>query len=148
MPTVQTFSRAMIENYLRKIDLRYLTDRDGDFHVAFSYEADYGGSLTYLIMVEGKSSSILAVRIISDRRIAKSDWGRAVMACNTWNRERRWPKAYLIADAAEDDTGKISLDLDVDLEQGVHQELLDEMLDSVFFGGGFFWKWAHQEQGL
>ena len=148
MAIVEPFQRGMLESFLRRRQLRYLTDQDGDVHVSFGYDPNQGCSLRFLLMAAGSKENILAVRVWSDKRIPRSEWGRAVMACNTWNRENRWPKAYLETDDGDTDTGAISLDLDIPLAPGIHQELLDEILDVMFFGGGSFWEWAHKEHVL
>ncbi len=85
----------------------------------------------------------------SDKRIPKSDWGRAVMICNTWNKERSWPKAYLFVRNPSTDThGLIVLEDVIDLEKGIHQELLDDFSLTSIATAISFWKWAHKEQGL
>ena len=149
MATVQNFNRNMIEKYLRGKDLRFLTDSDGDFVVQFGYNEDLGGELTVYLCAEGSRKDVYSIRIMSDKRIAKSDWGRAIMLCNTWNKEKRWPKAYLNVRNPDTDTrGTIEVEHHIDLEQGIHQELLDDLTNNIILGATHFWEWAHQEQGL
>lgn len=149
MPNVQRFDRSMIERYLKQTGYKYLRDSDGDFHVNFHYEEDTGCELSILLCAEGKGSEIYSIRVLSDKRIPKSDWGRAIMLCNTWNKERRWPKAYLhVSDPAKDTVASIVLEQQIDLEKGIHQELLDHLTSSILLGGYVFWQWAHKENGL
>ena len=149
MAIVQTFARGQIEKYLRKMELKFLQDSDGDFLVQFGYDDDYGCEITVYMMAAGKRSDVYSIRINSDKRIPKRDWGQALMLCNTWNKERRWPKAYLsVRDPNNDTTASISLEFDIDLEQGIHQELLDDLTGTIIAGGCQFWEWAHKEQGF
>jgi hypothetical protein len=148
MATVEKFTRSMIEHFLQESDMRYFTDSDGDFLVQFSYDEELGCSLNMYFMASGDDAEIYYISARSDRRILKNDWEQALKACNAWNRERRWPKAYLRVDKATDASGEIVLESQIDLEQGVHQELLNSFSQTMIAGVGMFWKWAHQEQGL
>jgi len=149
MPTVQKFSRSMIEKYLKAKNLKFLRDSDGDFRISFAYDEDTGCKLDVWFIAGGPQGDIYYVGVHSDKRIPKSDWGRAVMLCNTWNKERRWPKAYLyVHDPSTDTVGSIRLEEQIDLEKGIHQELLDDFTDTVIASANLFWEWAHKEQGL
>lgn len=149
MTTVQKFDRSMIEKFLKKRDLKYLVDRDGDYRIDFSYDPDIQCELTVWLIAGGSDHDIYNVLITSNKRIAKSDWGRAIFACNTWNKERRWPKAYLdVSDPNKDSWGYIALEHQILLSAGIHQELLDNFTDTVILGGYSFWEWAAKEQGL
>ena len=149
MATVGNFNRSMIENYLRDKNLKFLIDRDGDFRVEFGYDNDLGCDITVYFTAEGRSENVYTIRIFSDKRISKSDWGRAIMLCNTWNKDKRWPTAYLqVSNPDTDRTGKINLEYHLDLSQGIHQELLDDWTNTIISCGITFWTWAHQEQGF
>jgi putative sensory transduction regulator len=149
MPTVETFNRGMIEKYLKANDLRFLKDEDGDFVVDFAYDEDCGCELSFRLLAEGQQSEIYVIRAMADKRIQKADWGRAIMLCNTWNMERRWPRSYLyVRDQSKDTTGGIVLEEQIDLEKGIHQELLDHYTDTVMSAAYSFWQWAHKEQNL
>ncbi len=149
MAAVQRFDHSMIERYLRARSLKFLRDSDGDFIVQFSYNDEMGCSVDMYLMVQGQQKDIYSVWGVSDRRIPKNDWGKAIMLCNEWNKLRRWPKAYLyVKDPATDTTGSIRLEYQIDLEEGIHQELFDDFTSSGIDGTFAFWKWAHQEQGL
>jgi len=149
MPTVQKFDRSMIEKYLKSVNLKYLRDSDGDFVAQFAYDEDTGCELTLYLIAAGQKNEIYVIRVLSDKRIPKSDWGRAMMLCNTWNDERRWPKAYLhVANPDKDTIGTIVLEEQIDLEKGIHQELLDDLTTTILMGAHLFWEWAHKEKGL
>ncbi len=149
MPTVQRFDRNMIEKHLKARSVKYLRDSDGDFRIEFAYDEDTGCELTVWLIAAGTQNQIYDVLVVSNKRIPKSDWARAIMVCNTWNKEWRWPTAYLyVSDPSTDTTGTIRLEQQIDLEPGIHQELLGDFTDTIITGAFAFWKWAHKEQGL
>ncbi len=149
MPTVQKFDRSMIERYLKSRNLKYLVDSDGDYRVEFAYDESVGCGLKVLLIAAGPRHQIYQIVVLSDKRIPQKDWARAVMACNTWNKEKRWPKAYLyVADPSKDTVGMIMLEGQIDLEKGIHQELFNDFTDTIIATATSFWKWAHTEQGF
>ncbi len=147
MAIVKTFNRAMIENYLREKDLNYFQDRDGDFQLRWSYDEECGCQLTVWFLLF--NDSVYQITIVSDKQIPRQDWGKTMLLCNTWNQERRWPKAFLYIENPETDKqGSINLREAIDLQEGVHQELFDDWTTTVISASFAFWKWAHQEKGL
>ncbi len=148
MATVQKFDHSMIERSLRASQMKFLRDSDGDFIVQFGYSDDMGCELDVYLIVGGRQADIYNVMGMSNMRIPKNDWGRAVMLCNTWNKEKRWPKAYLNVKDPNDATATIIVEQQIDLEKGIHQELLDDFTLTMISGMLHFWEWAHKEQGL
>ncbi len=149
MATVQKFEKSMIEKFLKSRGLKYLIDQDGDYRVEFAYDPETQCELTIWLLAEGSAHDIYRVLAMSDKRIPKSDWGRAILACNTWNKEKRWPKAFLyVRDPNADPFGFIHLEQQLPLDTGVHQEFLDHMTNMTIMGAHLFWKWAVSEQGL
>jgi hypothetical protein len=149
MAVVEQFSRAMIEKYLRAVGMRFLRDEDGDFLVQFGYSEPQGCELSLYFIAGGQKNEIYTLRAFSDRRFTRDQWSKVVTLCNTWNSERRWPKAYMdVKNSDADAFGVILLEEQIDLEKGIHQELLDDFSNTFVVTVGSFWKWAHQEQGL
>ncbi|MUG96850.1 hypothetical protein F7734_32720 [Scytonema sp. UIC 10036] len=150
MSTVQTFDRNMIKNYLdSKQSWKYLQDQNGNFVVEFARDEDTGCELSLWMTVEGENKSIYAVRVYSDKRISKKDWGRAMKLCNEWNAHKRWGKAFLhINNPDTDTTAQILVEEEIDLETGIHQELLNDFTNTVFVSANNFWTEAHQKGGF
>jgi hypothetical protein len=134
----------MIEKYLKENDIKYLVDSDSDLVVQFAADEDTGIEHTIYLMMDGDVYEIL---FTGDFKISKRDWAKAVMTCNEWNREKRWPKAVLSVDR-EKETGEIRLVGALDLEFGVHQELLDDFTHYHVAGGAAFWDWVTGEGKL
>lgn len=149
MATVQKFDRNMIERSLQSVSLKFLKDNDGDYLVQLGYSDEMGCELDIMLMASGQQDDVYYMRGQSNKRIPRNDWGRAVMLCNTWNKERRWPKAYLyVKDPNTDATGLIILEQQFDLEQGIHQELFNDFTRVAIASMLSFWEWAHKEQSF
>ncbi|MBX5452076.1 YbjN domain-containing protein [Thermogemmatispora sp.] len=147
MATVEPFSHAMIEAFLRSQNLRFLRDEENDFVVQFNYNPECACELTFYLTAQGEQKEIYSLLCRSDRRFEPDGWERALVLCNTWNRERRWPRSYLLSYERDGTAyGEICLDMHIDLGTGIHQELLAD-LTSTFIATSFsFWRWLRQEQ--
>lgn len=150
MASVQKFSRSMVEQFLRSRNYRFLRDSDDDFVLQFAYDSDADCKLTFYLMLSGKDEQIFTVHARSDKHVPKQEWGRIVMLCNTWNRQKRWPKAYLYVSESNPSptTGEIFLEEHMDLESGIHQELLDDFTSNTILGSNLFWEWIHKEHNF
>jgi hypothetical protein len=149
MPAVRKFDQDMIKKYLKAFNLKYLIDSDGDFLVQFSYTDEWGTALKVYLILAGTQKDVYAIKVYSDTRIPKKDWSRALDLCNTWNKEKRWPKACLHVDnPATDTSGMIVVEQHIDLEKGIHQELFNDYTSTILMGAFQFWEWAHKEKNL
>ncbi len=149
MAIVKQFDRSMIEQFLKSTGLRYLRDNDGDFIVQFGYDTDRGNEITVMLLASGTKSNIFAIYAESSTIIQPQDVDRAIRMCNTWNADKRWPKAYLrMRQDAGRSYGRIVLEGQLDLEKGVHQELFDDFTGTIIATANAFWEWAHKEQGF
>jgi hypothetical protein len=147
MATVQPFSYSMIEAFLSSRGYRFLRDQDNDFILQFRYDDETDSELTFYLMVQGQRRDIYCILCHSTKRIASEDWARVIMLCNTWNLERRWPKAYLRVNEQQSH-GEVILEENLDLEQGIHQELLNDFSATAIAASFAFWKWMHQDNGV
>jgi len=138
----------MIERYLQGKSLRFMVDADGDFRVEFAHDRECDCELTVWFIAGGPKKDVYCVRVNSNKHIPQRDWGKAVLICNQWNKERRWPKAFLYYRDSEAEHGDILLEGQIDLEQGIHQELFDDFTNTVIATAFQFWKWAHEEKGV
>ncbi len=142
---VKKFDREMIRVALKKRELNFLTDQDGDFHVNFSYDDDWGCELKILLMIQGQQQDIFTISVTATKKIPKEDFGRAIMLCNEWNRTRLFPLAFLAYNDNES-TGNIFLQYHLDTEKGIHQEFIDYYVVMIMSTAMKFWKWVHQEK--
>lgn len=145
MAIVEEFNRTLIDNYLRAKGFRYLRDPDGNFCVFLSlHDVDY--ELRAWFEAVGSQEDVYSVAVHSSKRYPKSEWSRCLMLCNTWNRERWWPKAYLnVSDLDADTSGDIRLEGAIELEEGIHQELFEQFTDTIITSALQFWQWEKQQ---
>ena len=149
MATVQPFTREMIKHYLQSREMKYLTDSDGDFQLGFEVSEITGCRLTIYLWVQGKDLNIYAIKVRTSRDIPEADWGRVTYVCNRWNAEHRWPKAFLdVREVEGAGSGDIVLEQHLDLGPGIHQELFDDLTNTILAAAVSFWVWAHKEHGL
>jgi hypothetical protein len=144
--SVRTFDRSMIRNVLDEHNIHFLTDRDNDLQVQYPDDGTRGCDLTYALMYK---ENVFLITAIGDKEIPRSEWGRAILLCNTWNRDNLWPKACLWAENPDSDAnGYIRLEGSLYVASGIHQELLSDFILTIMGNGLTFWEWAHKEQGF
>ena len=148
MAKVRAFGSSMLEDYLKQSNIIYSIDDEGDYEIHFDHTDDIGCELTVWLISQGDEKSTLRVLASTDRKIPVADWGRTILLCNTWNSENGGPKAYLTMSDEDDENASVDLDVSIDLEPGIHQELLNSFLDAAFAGIWVFWEWAHREHGI
>lgn len=133
MGFVENFGHAMIEAFLEEDGLHYLRDREGDFLVQFGYDEEIDGHPRFLLATSGEDQEQFCLRGDTLQRIARSDWDRVLRLCNEWNALYKMPKVYLeIDDPNASATGRIVCEQWLDLEPGIHQELINHV-SSTFF---------------
>jgi hypothetical protein len=149
MAEVDQFERAMIEACFQEKGWLYWKDPDGDLRADFPYGEDPECTLKVLCMADGAEGEVYLVRVATESRIPREEWDRATALCNAWNRETRWPKAYLhVGDPETETTGQIILEEQLYVRAGIHQELLNDFTETIIGTATEFWGWAHREHGF
>jgi hypothetical protein len=148
MRFVEPLSKSMVEKFLKSTSWRYLVDRDGDYLLQFGHSNNWGCDLDIYLTIAGQRSDVLSMYATPGHRIPSERWAEALVTCNEWNLEKRWPKAAFRAGDSRDATGSFFLQLALDLEQGVHQELLDDTITVFISGADSFCRWAHESKGF
>ena len=139
-PTVRSVDPERIGAALDRLDIRYLTDTDGRLLAMWERHA-------VLFTLEGPEDEILVIRARSHATVPP-DWAdRAHAAVNEWNHTRRFFKAY-IGDPTERGQLPLYAEMQVPLLAGVHDELLDELLDCAAVVSAAFVDWLHDEGAL
>jgi len=149
MGFIEPFGHAMIEAFLEEDGLHFLRDRDGDFIVQFGYDEEINGHPRFLLAVAGEEQEQFCLRGDTLRRVPRADWDRALRLCNEWNAHYKMPKVYFeVDDLNVSTTGRVVCEQWIDLEAGVHQELVGH-LTSTFFSACFgFWRWLERQDAL
>ena len=149
MKFVDSFGHHMIEAFLEEDGLNFLRDRDGDFIVQFGYDDDIEGHPRFLLAVAGEDHEQYCLRGDTLSRVPRGDWDRSLKLCNEWNALYKMPKVYFeVDDPNKSATGRIVCEQWIDLEAGVHQELVNQFT-STFFSACFgFWRWLERQHAI
>ncbi|WP_416443098.1 YbjN domain-containing protein [Leucobacter sp. HNU] len=123
-------SKDRVKHALENAGWQYRVDSDGD--IGGGWENGF-----FYFFVNGEKQELFCVRGTWYGELDQSDFERALVACNTWNTEKLWPKTY----ARPDDEGKVRVhcELNVDYEHGLTDEqLMQHLLCVINTGGAFF----------
>ncbi len=165
--TIQPFHQEMLVAWMKKGGFSYFEHPTRGLLVDFRFGLKSDRAVQLRAWVSGKNRDILVVNLSSDRRVPPEDFVKALRLCNHWNKEYRWPRAtveqdYLDTDAHNDPpppaeevearefthSGRLILDFQLPLEEGIHPKLLEDILDSVVSISWDFWHLARDKWGL
>lgn len=132
LPRAEPFTRDMIASHLRDNDIRFLRDEEDDIRVDLT--GPDGDIATVWFFAEGEGDAIYRITNCAHRGSATRQ--EALERCNAWNRDHRWPKAFVLD---FDDTWRIVLSADIDLGPGVPRPLFDTFTKRVASGMAEFW---------
>lgn len=145
---IRPFDRDMIKDHLDRAELVATIDEDGDYRVDFQAAQEGAPELSFWLSAEGTNEDIFVIRCVTNLAVDKTLWPQAVMACNQWNTEKRYPKAYLwVGNDPESLFGQIRLEAQFPVGAGVIQPLIDDWIATVFGTSFGFWDWI-AESGL
>jgi hypothetical protein len=138
--TARPVTMRRIAAALDRLEIRYLTDGDGSLLAMWERHA-------LLFALEGPDDEILVMRGRPHGTVPR-DWAdRAYRVVNEWNHTRRFCKAY-VGDPTERGMLPIYAEVQVPLLSGVHDPLLDELLDCAAAVTSAFVDWLHDEGAL
>jgi hypothetical protein len=137
---VRPLSMRRVRDALDRLEIRYLTDADGSLLAMWERHA-------VLFAIEGPEDEILVMRGRPHGTVSP-DWAdRAYRAVNEWNHTRRFCKAY-VGDVTERGMLPIYAEIQVPLQAGVHDRLLDELIDCAAAVTSAFVDWLYDDGGL
>jgi hypothetical protein len=138
--TVRPVTLERLAQALDAVDIRYLTDVSGSLLALWERHA-------VLFTLEGPTDEILVMRVRPHATVPP-DWGdRAFRVVNEWNHTRRFCKAY-VGDPTDRSQLPIYAEMQVPLGAGVHDALLNEMVDCAAAVATGFVDWLHDDGGL
>ena len=129
-----------VADALKRLGIRYLTDEDGNLLAMWEKHV-------VLFALEGPDSEVLVMRARAYNALPQ-DWAdRAYAAVNEWNHTRRFLKSYV---GDETESGRLSLyaEMQLPLVPGLHDALLDELIDCAAAVSGSWANWLHDEGAL
>jgi hypothetical protein len=138
--TVRPLSMRRVREALDRLEIRYLTDADGSLLAMWERHA-------VLFAIEGPEDEILVMRGRPHATVAP-DWAdRAYRVVNEWNHTRRFCKAY-VGDVTERGMLPIYAEIQVPLQSGIHDRLLDELIDCAAAVTAAFVDWLYDDGAL
>lgn len=139
-PAVAPVTLDRVAAALDRIGVRFLADGDGNLLAMWERHA-------VLFTLEGPEDEILVMRARPHATVPP-DWAdRAYRVVNEWNHTRRFFKAY-VGDPTERGQLPIYAELQVPLNSGVHDALLDELLECGTDVAVTFVDWLYDDGGL
>jgi hypothetical protein len=136
----QPITMRRVGEALDRLEIRYLTDGDGSLLAMWERHA-------VLFALEGPDDEILVMRGRPHGTV-HPDWAdRSYRVVNEWNHTRRFCKAY-VGDATERGMLPVYAEIQIPLVSGVHDALLDEMLDCAAAVTSTFVDWLYDEGGI
>jgi hypothetical protein len=125
MSNVQSLSFDRVKSVLKKLGVDiYGEDEDG---LIVKLRAIEELPHDVICHVDIRRDDVLHVLVESTKVVPESKIGEAIFFCNTWNAYRLWPNTWIKAFLNEK-TSKLSGMYAIDLETGVHEELLEDFL--------------------
>ncbi|ROT32812.1 YbjN domain-containing protein [Micromonospora sp. HM5-17] len=112
-------SNELIASVLESRGYTYYTDEDGDL------VGRWDDSVIYFFRL-GAAGELLQIRTIAGTSFDIDDVPRLYAFCNSWNRDRFWPKAFVHVD--DDGSARVCGEVVTDLEHGVTPAQLDQLL--------------------
>lgn len=129
-PDVPTpLSRDRVAAWLERSGFAYFTDSDGDLGGLWH------GRLFYFLVL-GDHDEVVQVRGQWNREATIERLEEILAACNEWNADHIWPKAYVRV--RDDGTVVVCADTTVDVEAGVNDAQLDQVLQCGLTTGSMF----------
>ncbi len=126
-PTSQNapLTRERVEAFLTSRDWRYFVDSDGDLG------GNWDGKVFFFFLM-GEKQEILQVRGRWNRTLPASAEAQVALVANEFNRDKIWPKVYA---RVEDDQLAVYTEVATDLEFGVADDQLGQLLECGLFTG-------------
>ncbi|HEV7823390.1 MAG TPA: YbjN domain-containing protein [Mycobacteriales bacterium] len=129
-----------IKESLRRLEIRFLTDEDGDVLALWEDHS-------LLFSLEGPQSTVLVVRARADETVPVEWESRALASVNEWNRSRRFLRCFL-GEPESGGTMPVYADQHMHLGPGIHDALLDDLLDCLAVVSCSWVEWLHDDGAL
>jgi hypothetical protein len=123
---IEPVSTELIERYLDARGLRFYRDGDGE-HYLLLLSSEHC-RLHVQIGLSGRDRSVLAIRVSPADHYAAGERGRLMELVNEWNRETRWPKAFVWETSTPGRVGVVG-ENSYPLTDGIHFDAFATFID-------------------
>jgi hypothetical protein len=141
MSVVSPISIDRVRRVLDKLSISHKVDDDGDIAFVLNADDDVAYDVVCFLMLKGSNKEVYQIMLIPSKAIPARKQGEALLACNQWNVEKLYPAAYL----QPGDESKVVAMYGIDLEKGIHDELLEDFTRSIVSMGWEFFKFISKK---
>lgn len=146
---VRPFGRDMLVDHLERCAPEYDDNDDGDLHLGFKIFESDDHVLNVWLTAEGANEDILVVRAVANLAVPKTLWPHVMSVCNAWNKDKRFPKAFLqVPEDVDALWGTIHLEGQFPLSAGCTQPMVDEMVSTTISTAFAFWQEVAEQRLL
>lgn len=135
-------TRQLVIDALTAQQLKYTIDDEGDLHVVFSRRK--GKDIDFFVFNPERTKGFLVAVGMCSRYFENDQLAKLITFCNTWNRDKRMPRAY-VAGPDSDGDFTVRLDLQILCERGVPVDLVQDNLDLFMSASISFWNALDEE---
>jgi hypothetical protein len=128
---IEPFSAELVERCLDRRELKFFRGRDGeDFLILISSDRS---RLHAHLEVCGPNGDLLSIRVTLVDHYNGAEHHRLIELVNEWNRNTRWPKAYVRETPDPNRIGVVG-ENSYPLMEGIHLEALGRFIDYTIRG--------------
>jgi hypothetical protein len=131
MNEVKPINKERIRHILDKLHFQHMVDEDGDFMGKMSADKDVPYDVIWWVILDKKLVLKLLAESLKEVPVGRS--GESLVFCNTWNRDHFLPQVFF-----HEERNTIMARISVDLEKGIHDELLEDIIRQVSFLWQFY----------
>lgn len=136
MATTEPLTRSLVIDALMRDEIRHRVDDDGDIRITIVRQK--GKDVSIYIFNPDTDGYFLSLLTMTPRFFTAAEMPQLVEFCNTWNREKRMPRAYVTGPDSDGDY-TVKLDLHVRCENGTHTGFLQENILFYLSSSLAFW---------
>lgn len=93
---IKGLNLSILRGLVDKAGLSHRIDDDGDILMLLNADKDFGYDVAVFFQIQGENDTILKVTGMAvNFPVNDENKANLVFLCNKWNRERRFPKAYV-----------------------------------------------------
>ncbi len=129
--SIEPFDAGMIERYLGLRELQF--DRGSDGRDFIALIGSQQSKFRIWLRVSGPARNLLTIRISEAERYGAAQRNRLLELVNEWNRDTRWPKAYV---RETSDPGRVAVVAEncYPLTEGIHFAAFTVFADATIAG--------------
>lgn len=140
---VKPITQEMLLTFFADGNYHYSVNPSGLYAIHFSYTESIDCETHYTFLIEGKANDLVSVRGHCDHRYKTEKLAPLLISLNEYKNQYRWPKMTV---SESNNRLYVTTELDLDVEAGIHQELLNGFLSLHMSSSHDLWKWLAEHE--